>query len=132
MSFLKFSILFIVASMAMISCSKDSDGATGEYTGDLIALTGFTGSGKISANLDGNLLDLNVSFNGINPALAAYAIEENNGIKRIQNIGANPSSPFNAKINLADSSVVLLNSGKFGVEILTTGGAISVRGFLKK
>lgn len=130
MSILKCSILVVIASLFVISCAKD--GSDNEYSGDLIPLTGFTGSGTISGNLNGNSLDLNVTFSNIVPALAAYAIEDNNGIKRVQNIGANPTSPLNVKINLADSSIVLLNNGKFGVEILTTGGAIAVRGYLKK
>ncbi len=130
MSILKCSILVVVASLFVISCGKESNGS--EYSGDLTPLTGFTGSGKISGNLDGNSLELDVTFSNVVPALAAYAIEENNGIKRVQNIGTNPTSPLNVKINLADSSIVLLNNGKFGVEILTTGGAIAVRGYLKK
>ena len=126
--------VLVVATLftMFISCSKDDSGNESyTYQGDLTALVGFTGTGQIRANLSNHDLDLNLNFSGI-PIVRAYLVKNKNGVIRIQNLGDNPASPSNYKITISDSIITELNLGNIGVELLTTGGAIALRGYLTK
>ena len=134
--FLTKTIYFVLAvtslSAVLISCNKDDSGNESyTYQGDLTPLVGFTGTGQIKANLSNHELDLNINFSGI-PIVRAYLVENKNGSIRIQNIADNPVSPFNTKITISDSTITALNLGNIGVELLTTTGAIALRGYLTK